>query len=96
MDLHIIYHFDLQENSMLSLHHNEFSLLGLTQSECIACLSKSQPATTSHQEEDIVVPLMIITVWKTSGVSVSPASRDLKCHLNGADIGSEANIIPGK
>ncbi|XP_059151050.1 uncharacterized protein LOC131937544 isoform X2 [Physella acuta] len=86
---------NIEDGQTVSLSGEGEFCIGLTQSECIACLSKSQPATASHHEEDIVVPLMIITVWKTSGVTVSPASRDLKCHLNGADIGSEANIIPG-
>ncbi|CAL1542744.1 unnamed protein product, partial [Lymnaea stagnalis] len=86
---------NVEDGQTVSLSGDGEFYIGLTQDESIASSSKSPTASASHQDGDIVVPLVIVTVWKTSGVTVSPASRDLKCHLNGVDIGSEANIIPG-
>ncbi|XP_005106420.2 uncharacterized protein LOC101851290 [Aplysia californica] len=71
--------------------------IGLTLDESIACVKQTAggSAPQSQDDNDIVVPLVMLTVWRTSGVTVCPASRDLKCKLNGEDISTEANIIPG-
>ncbi|GFO01897.1 hypothetical protein PoB_002840200 [Plakobranchus ocellatus] len=76
----------------------EFTI-GLTLNERIACSPSAQhkpgPTTLDDSGAAIVVPLMVVTIWRTAGVTVAPASKDLRCQLNGQDIGMEANLIPG-
>ena len=69
---------------------NILNPLGLTLDESIACVKRGE------DKHDIVVPLVTVTVWKTSGVTILPASRDLKCVLNDEEINGEANLIPGQ
>ncbi|RUS72436.1 hypothetical protein EGW08_019798 [Elysia chlorotica] len=79
----------------------EFTI-GLTLDERIACTGASGSVTagsvTAGPADDsaaIVVPLVVLTVWRTAGVTVAAASRDLRCRLNGQDIAMEAHLIPG-
>lgn len=78
---------------------------GLTLDEKVACspqqstlrnAKSSSPTEDGSSNASIAVPLMLLTVWRTSGVTVFPASRDLKCKLNGVDIGLETHFIPGE
>ncbi|BFZ10978.1 hypothetical protein BsWGS_14017 [Bradybaena similaris] len=74
--------------------------IGLTLDETVACtsrhnLSSKSKSSAGEDDSNIAVPLILLTVWKTAGVTVSPASRDLKCKLNGQDIETEAHFIPG-
>ena len=70
----------------------------MTLNDQIACVrhTPGTSRTVAGDGDEIVVPLVTLTVWKTSGVTVTPASRDLQCSLNGEVIDVEANIIPGK
>lgn len=86
---------------MNSKHMNMFILPGLTLDEKVACtsrhnLSSKSKSSSGEDDSNIAVPLILLTVWKTAGVTVSPASRDLKCKLNGEDIETEAHFIPGQ
>ncbi|KAI8771692.1 CAunnamed protein product [Biomphalaria glabrata] len=82
---------NIEDGQTVSLSGDGQFCIGLTQNENIACSLRSG----GQQDSDIIVPLVLITVWKTSGVTISPANRDLNCTLNGVNIESEANIIPG-
>ncbi|KAK3738795.1 hypothetical protein RRG08_035675 [Elysia crispata] len=87
----------------------EFTI-GLTLDERIACSAAGHPqqqgqykagpgtsgsGATADDSTAIVVPLVVLTVWRTAGVTVAAASRDLRCRLNGQDIAMEAHLIPG-
>ena len=52
-------------------------------------------ATDSKDTGEIIVPLVQVTVWKTSGATVSPGNKDLPCLVNGETLMSEANLLPG-
>ena len=85
---------------------------GLTLDERIACSAAGQQqqqgqhktgiagasgtSATADDAAAIVVPLIVLTVWRTAGVTVAAASRDLRCRLNGEDIAMEAHLIPGQ
>ncbi|GFR70425.1 hypothetical protein ElyMa_005653100 [Elysia marginata] len=87
-----------------------FDAQGLTLDERLACSAAGNPQHPGQQKAGagasgtvaaddsaaIVVPLVVLTVWRTAGVTVAAASRDLRCRLNGQDIAMEAHLIPGQ
>ena len=63
---------------------------GLTADDKVTCAT-----TDSEGASDIIVPLVQITVWKTSGTTVAPVNRDLPCLVNGEALASEVNLLSG-
>ncbi|CAG5118019.1 unnamed protein product [Candidula unifasciata] len=91
---------DVHTYCIRNVEDGQTSFCCLTLDEKVICtsqhsLSLKSKATSGGDDCNIAVPLMLLTVWKTAGVTVSPASRDLKCKLNGEDIEAEAHFIPG-
>jgi len=66
------------------------ALTGLTAEDKVTSV-----ASDGEDTDDIIVPLVQVTVWKTSGTTVSPVNKDLPCLVNGKTLTSEANLLPG-
>ena len=52
-------------------------------------------ASDGEDTDNIIVPLVQVTVWKTSGTTISPVNKDLPCLVNGETLTSEANLLSG-
>ncbi|PVD24368.1 hypothetical protein C0Q70_14849 [Pomacea canaliculata] len=80
----------LTDGQSLTLKGSGEYIIGLTAEDQV----KSK-IVDSEDTDDIIVPLLKLTVWKTSGTTVAPISRDLPCMISGEPMSSEVNLIAG-
>ncbi|KAK7102227.1 uncharacterized protein [Littorina saxatilis] len=82
---------NLTDGQCLTLKGPAEFRIGLTADDRVACATSE----AGNDADEIIVPLVNLTVWSTSGTTVSPGNKDLPIQVNGQTLESEANLLPG-
>ncbi|XP_041347190.1 uncharacterized protein LOC121367090 [Gigantopelta aegis] len=82
---------DLSTAAITVTGSGEFSVIVGLNAEDTVCMVHSD----RDEGRKICVPLFLVTVWPTSGMTIAPTNKDLKCFVNSNIITSETNLLPG-